>query len=242
MPDPRDHRHVRCVDGNRLVYVCGCVNVIDRESGILRSVVKCPAHLAERKEVGKLGMDYYATMGTVENGIPQCRRYLEQLREAIGHFPVAYGDLALEIGCGMSMYVPGLLADRYDYRGVEPSEWAAEWTASTFDVRVHRGTIQDYFDHYDVYPQLILAAHVLEHLDDAPGTIRRCAEALQPGGEFWIIVPDDEDPLNPDHMWFFSQDTLAANLKAAGLIVDRMAVRRYISRENFLYCRARKPG
>ena len=72
--------------------------------------------------------------------------------------------------------------------------------------------------------------------------IRKMAAYLDHGGELWIIVPDDSDPVNPDHLWFFTEATLRSTIEAAGLEVVRMAKRKYIERENFIYCRARKPA
>jgi hypothetical protein len=54
-------------------------------------------------------------------------------------------------------------------------------------------------------------------------------------------VPDDSDPVNPDHLWHFDERTLRGCVEAAGLVVERLVVRKYIERENFLYVRARKP-
>ena len=88
---------------------------------------------------------------------------------------------------------------------------------------------------------LILAAHVLEHLDDAPAAAAKCARLLAPGGELWVVVPDDSDPCNPDHVWMGGPDAWRACVEAAGLAVERVAVRRYIQREQFVYIRARKP-
>lgn len=243
MPDPRKHRHVTSVDGDRLTYVCHCVNEITRPWGVLRSVSKCPEHTAEQKEVGELGFDYYATMGTVEGGVPMCARYIGQLEEAIGAFPPApqrpAKAKALEIGCGMSMYVPALLAAGYDYLGVDPSPWACEWTRSTFNVKTHASTIETMgllTDEYD----LILAAHCLEHLGDSPRAIRGCYELLRESGSLFIVVPDDEDPLNPDHRWFWSTWSLRQCLEATGFSVVKIATRKYIERESFIYCHAVK--
>lgn len=87
---------------------------------------------------------------------------------------------------------------------------------------------------------LLLAAHVLEHLRDAPAAVDLCAGWLLPGGELWIIVPDDTDPVNPEHEWVFTPASLRRCVEDAGLTVERIEVRRRIERERFIYLRARK--
>lgn len=249
MADPRAHRHAREVDGNRIRYSCGCLNEIE-DSGVLRSVSKCKTHLKERRSPEFLRATYYEDLGCIVDGVPQCAHYLEELGEVLGGFPEASdGKRALEIGCGCSMYAPGLLARGYHYHGLEPSSWAAKWTESTFDVQVFECDL-------DAFTQggygedgdfaiggfsLILAAHSLEHMPDAPRAIRKCARLLDPGGELWVIVPDDEDPLNPDHNFFFSEPSLRRCVESAGLSVVTLESRRRVEHEEFIYLRASKP-
>lgn len=242
MIDPRTHRHARGVDGNRITYVCGCVNEVHAASGVLRSVSKCEGHRREQREPAHLGRSYYEGLGTIAEGVPRCAAYLAQLREAMGPFPcVPPGEsVALEVGCGCSMYAPGLIRRGFDYVGLEPNEWAARWTASTFDVPVLVETLESATLSPHGY-DLILSAHTLEHLADAPAALATMHSALRHGGELWLLIPDDTDPLNPDHLWFFSERTLRACLERAGFVTDLVATRKYIDRENFLYCRARRP-
>jgi SAM-dependent methyltransferase len=238
MTDPRQHRLVRKVDGNRMSYVCGCWNEIHEPSGVLRSLSKCAKHEAGRREVGALGREYYAELGTIDRvDLP----HVIQLTEALGPIPKAFGrQNATEIGCGASPYAGAIKAAGYDYLGIDPSQWATTYTRETHGVRARTATIEDSLLDVPI-EQFILAAHVLEHLADAPGIIIALARMLKPGGELWIIVPDDSDPINSDHIFFFNQDTLRGCVEAAGLEVRRLTMRKYIPRENFIYCRARKP-
>lgn len=82
---------------------------------------------------------------------------------------------------------------------------------------------------------------MIEHLDDAPAAIAGLAGMLTPGGELWIVIPDDSDPCNPDHVWFFAEASLRRAVELAGLVVARMRSFRRIAREEFIYCRAVKP-
>jgi len=243
MNDPRLHRYVRATDGDQIRYICGCVNEISEPFGVLHSVEKCEAHRGERKEAGELGREYYESLGTIKDGMPRCSDYMSQITEALGLFPQRKRNnspSALEIGCGISMYAPELFQCGHAYLGIDASAWACEFTATAFCATTIQTTLEDFTVPLEV--ELILAAHVLEHLDDAPAAIEKCSQLLQPDGQLWLIVPDDSDPLNPDHLWFFNEDTLRSCIEAAGLVVEKLAIRKYIDRENFIYCRARKPA
>ena len=76
---------------------------------------------------------------------------------------------------------------------------------------------------------------------DAPAAIRKCAEILAPGGQLWLIVPNDDDPLNPDHTWYFSEHSLRSVVASAGLEGVTISTYQRIERERFLYLRAVKP-
>ena len=76
---------------------------------------------------------------------------------------------------------------------------------------------------------------------DAPAAIRKCADMLAPGGQLWVVVPNDDDPLNPDHTWYFSEQSLRSVVASAGLGGVMISTCQRIERERFLYVRAVKP-
>jgi 2-polyprenyl-3-methyl-5-hydroxy-6-metoxy-1,4-benzoquinol methylase len=219
-------------------YPCGCVNQIHAPSGVLRSVEKCDKHRARQRRPETLERGYYEELGLLKGETP----HVGQLVEALGPIPPApdSDSLALEVGCGASPYVELLRDAGYCYLGIEPSEWAADWTRDRYGVAVRNATLEDSFLSLPLH-RVILAAHVLEHLEDAPAAIVGLAAMLKPLGELWVVVPDDSDPINVDHLWFFTTSTLRSCLESAGLVVEQMAVRKYVKYENFIYCRARKP-
>lgn len=224
-----------------MTYPCGCENQHTPPSGVLRSIRKCPKHKAKQRDPATLDESYYTELGVLKDGRLADTNHVAELVEALGEFTRFVGRTpALEIGCGASPYVAAILEAGHEYYGTDASPWAAQWMKETYGARVTVGRFEDVrlgWDH-----RLILAAHVLEHLDDAPAAIANCERLLCRGGELWIVVPDDSDPVNPDHIWFFDEFTLRACLEAAGLVVEKMAVRRYVPHENFIYCRARKPS
>ena len=239
MTDPRQHRHVRTVEADRITYRCGCVNEVTTPHGLLRCLVKCKGHQAEYRPVERLDRAYYEELGARSPEAPD--RYLSELVEALGPFPEAGAvDTALEVGCGTSPYVPAIRAAGWHYMGMDASAWAVEWMRGQYGKwSTFQGRIEDIEP--DGQCGLILAAHCLEHVQDMPWAIRLLASLLYRGGELWIVIPDDSDPVNPDHLWFANPVSLRSCVESAGLAVERLVVRRYIQRESFLYLRARKP-
>jgi SAM-dependent methyltransferase len=143
---------------------------------------------------------------------------------------------ALEIGCGLGMLAPLLMREGYHYTGIEPDSEAASWCESTFDVVV----IEQPFENVTLSPDfdLIAACHVFEHMHDAPAMIAKAIGLLRPRGKLLVVVPDDSDPVNPDHRWFFTAPNLESTLRAAGAINIRTAVFRRVAHENFIYAYA----
>lgn len=223
------------------IYACGCRNVPHAPTGALRSLRKCERHRALRRDPSSLGQSYYEELGLLVGGRPAVTRHVDELVEALGPFPRACpGALALEVGCGASPYVAAIKAAGYIYMGIEPSQWAAGWMFRTHFVGVRCASLEN-LDLPLPVNSLILAAHVLEHLPDAPSALRSLAGMLAPLGELWVIVPDDLDPLNPDHTWFFTAESLRSAAELAGLSVLALETRRYVPHENFLYMRAARP-
>lgn len=239
------------------MIACPCVNVVNPEWGILHSIEKCAGH---RKEaVAAVVRDYahFSELGAIVDGIPQHLKYTSELLEPLDAMEVVVpgsdgGDL-LEIGPGLGMYTSFFLQRGYKYQAVEPCSWAAQWIRNTFLVPVFEGSFEDYVPEprASFFPNLIrsrfprlfegiVAAHVIEHMVDAPGALQRIHGMLDEDGRLYMIVPDDEDPWNPEHLWFFTPDSLESTLYKVGFRDVRIATRRRIEREQFLYAWARK--
>lgn len=63
----------------------------------------------------------------------------------------------------------------------------------------------------------ILCSHVLEHLSDPAGFVRRVAECLRPGGAFIGLVPIHERVMEPRHVQRLDEGKIRALGAAAGL-------------------------
>lgn len=212
---------------------CSCQNAVHSPTGAIRAVSKCEPHRRAYRDPTTLDERYF-----VENAAFG-GTHLPELLEALGPFPAAMGSrAALEIGCGCSPYAGAIRAAGWRYSGIDVSPWAARWTAGRYGVSTW---VADWESWSPPGPcGLILAAHVIEHLIDAPAAFAKIAASLEPKSELWIVIPDDSDLANPDHLWFFNEQSLTRAVSLAGLRVAALAKFRRIERENFLYCRAIK--
>jgi SAM-dependent methyltransferase len=181
---------------------------------------------------------YYRALGALEVNAPM--QYCDELIEAIGVIPP--GHRAVEIGGGVSPYVNLLQSQGYTYTLVEPNFWACSETKARYlNVNViptafpFEGSMR-LFDNHD----LVLAAHVLEHIKNLRSAMEQINAALVPGGHLIIIVPDDTDQWNPDHVWFFNERSLRHLLIRFGFEVLRMSTHQRVTHEKFIYCLGKK--
>jgi 2-polyprenyl-3-methyl-5-hydroxy-6-metoxy-1,4-benzoquinol methylase len=221
-----------------MTYPCGCVNEVHL-SGVLQAVHKCDHHMARYRDPTTIDGAYYAELAVLDGSALMNTAHVAELAEALGPIPRATGSgVALEVGCGVSPYVGTIRDAGWSYEGLDASMWAVSWTSDHWSVPVSCGLWEAWQPPHRY--GLILAAHVLEHTVDAPASLAKMAGSLEPGGTLLVVVPDDSDPVNPDHTFFFTTYTLRGCAEAAGLTVDRLEIRRIVERENFIYLRARK--
>lgn len=214
---------------------CGCV--VRRDAcGLWKNVYRCASHVADvaRRPTGE---ELYRNLGAISAGsIPGHARYANELLEALPGWKPLVGPgarRALEVGAGMGMYAPWLMQNGYSYEAIEPEPWGAEWIASVFHAPVFRGSAFEYKPLRSY--ALIVAAHVVEHMVDAVAALCLFRSWLNLDGELVMIVLDDEDMWNPEHVWFGDERSWRGVLKEAGFHQARCATRRRIERESFLY-------
>ena len=61
---------------------------------------------------------------------------------------------------------------------------------------------------------------------------------LLSGGRLVVLVPDDRDLTNPDHLWFFNVDGLQKMITAAGFTVTEIHQKSIVKHEDFIFCTA----
>lgn len=214
---------------------CDCHVQADPATGVLRGYTKCRHHVRALLKEMRDEQVHYASLGAMDH--PDA--YITEFTECFGPLATVDGGAALEIGAGTSPYIPMLQDCGYTYTAVESSPFAAAWLRQQPAVEVIE---QDWEQMHQRLPvSLILAAHCIEHMRDAPLAVQQMANVLVPGGLLYIIVPNDEDLCNPDHWWFFTEASLRATVERAGLQVKTITSRRRIERESFIYCQAVKP-
>jgi len=136
----------------------------------------------------------------------------------------------MEVGCDVGYLLSTVRADGFaQLYGCEPNRLAREQAA-----RVPGATISDLFyeqwnlpqDHFDV----LTLIHVLDHLVDPMGVLKKAHKELKSGGLVFAVVHDVEcliaklsgerfPPYNLYHHYFFSKKTLRRLLEVAGFEV-----------------------
>jgi 2-polyprenyl-3-methyl-5-hydroxy-6-metoxy-1,4-benzoquinol methylase len=98
---------------------------------------------------------------------------------------------ALEVGCGAGWLLKSLARAGWQVEGFEWDEKAAEVARRTSGRRVTVGDFQKHAIPFATY-DLVVLHHVLEHLPDTRGCLRKIAEILAPGGRAVLIYPNVE--------------------------------------------------
>ena len=140
---------------------------------------------------------------------------------------------ALDIGCATGALLAVLRDRGWDVRGIEISTQEAEYA------RRERGlTVTDIPLEKNNFPPrsfgVVLASHLIEHLNDPGAFVREVHRILAPGGRFFVTTPNIDGfqarlfgarwrSAIFDHLYLFSVKTLGALLKAAGFRVERIA-------------------
>lgn len=211
---------------------CGCLHSLHLKTGYIFSLNKCKFHTVNSPK--DLGSEYsiYSSILNQEGEIMPSP-HMDELESQLGELPDGSGKSALEVGGGISPYVTKLLALGYRYIGVEPSEWAAQWMRNRFKVTMIAELLGDLItgEKFD----LVLAAHCLEHMPDPLKSLAKMASLLKPQGKLYIVVPEGTDLYNPDHLVFFTQDSLTRCAEEVGLRVLKSTVHRYVEHERFIY-------
>ncbi len=138
----------------------------------------------------------------------------------------------IEVGCGLGYLLADLRDDGWDAVGVEPLAEAAEYAREDLRLDVQPTILEDAGlpdESFDV----VVMLHVVEHVPDPLGTFREIARILKPGGVFVCETPrydsllfrllrHRERSVSCDgHIFFFTEATLAATGRRAGMELDR---------------------
>ncbi len=217
---------------------CGCVNILDEASGALRCKKKCAEHYRQVQESPPHDIEYYHSLiGAWREG--KKPSHMSELVEAIDPFPpVESLQSVLELGCGFSPYAADLKQLGYNYYGLDSADVAIVEMRQRGFTAVRMDYEREFF--FDV--NVILAAHFLEHVKDARDVLKRMRANLLPDGKLVLVLPDDTDLYNPEHYWFFKEESLCRMVQQAGFEILRSATRFIVPKENFIYVLAQRKG
>lgn len=161
------------------------------------------------------------------------RRVMALLRRLAKTGPIR----VLDVGCGdgrlLDWYAASRAGDRLETHGIEMNEAAAA-IASRRGHRVVTGRFEVDRELEAGSFDLILASHVIEHVDDPRQFASRAAELLAPGGLFVVATPNwnslDARRLAgdwggnhfPRHWTLYDEETIGTVAGLAGLELERV--------------------
>lgn len=132
----------------------------------------------------------------------------------------------LDVGAAIGVFLNEAKKKRWSVAGVEPSLWSVKQAKKLFGLKIRQGTDKDLkqFGHrFDV----VTLWDVLEHVDNPLATLKRCRQALKPGGilafstvdigSIYARLTGKRWPwLMKMHIYYFDKTTIKKYLVKAG--------------------------
>jgi predicted TPR repeat methyltransferase len=148
---------------------------------------------------------------------------LQSIFDRIGESFPRPGWRVLEIGCGQGHLLNLLKQKGMEVQGMEIAERLVHDCRDKFGLNVARGTIRQ-MPAFDSLFDVILAYHVLEHLDEPSNFFKKAQGLLKEGGFIFVEVPvpdlsrlsrlqqmnEVSGYANRSHLYHFRPDTLSA--------------------------------
>lgn len=206
---------------------CNCKYGV-HESGARYRLTRCKKHASSHPVQNVFVRKHYEHMGTLEPDTEHVNEFIENFG------PLRPGKTLLEVGAGVSPYAQMVVDAGFSYHGTDWSPFACE-TMERRGFAMTCGLFDDIKpDKFDA----IISAHFLEHVN-APQALAKMAAMLNPGGLLYLLIPDDSDLHNQDHIWFFSEQSAIRLLESTGFKVESSAVKQIVAKEKFMYFVAR---
>jgi len=132
----------------------------------------------------------------------------------------------LDIGCGTGSFLEAMKADGWDVYGLEPDAEARALAEKKTQQKL--GTPDEIYSLAGQTFDLLTLWHVLEHVHDLQGYVKRFGSILKPGGYLVIAVPNytSADARRygkywaaydvPRHLYHFSPKAMTALIEGAG--------------------------
>jgi 2-polyprenyl-3-methyl-5-hydroxy-6-metoxy-1,4-benzoquinol methylase len=173
---------------------------------------------------GRSGAGYVDYAGSEAILRAEFRSTIAALREV-----VPSGRL-LEIGAAYGFFLLEAKPN-YEVHGVEIADEAAA-SARARGLNVQTGSLdREVFERIGPV-DVVVMLDVIEHLEDPFAALSLCSEFLREGGAVMLTTPDFASPLArlagrtwrnmtpPQHLWYFTPDSLAKLAAAAGLTIE----------------------
>jgi 2-polyprenyl-3-methyl-5-hydroxy-6-metoxy-1,4-benzoquinol methylase len=137
----------------------------------------------------------------------------------------------LEVGCATGALLEFLVWRGWEAQGVEISETQAEYARSERKLTISTLPLEE-----NKFPQgsfsLVVASHLIEHLNEPAVFVRELRRILIPGGRCIITTPNCDGfqarlfgskwrSAIFDHLYLFSKKTLARLLEQEGFIIEK---------------------
>lgn len=139
------------------------------------------------------------------------------------------GARVLDVGASSGEFTYVMQRAGFAARGIEPNQGYAAFARRTYGVDVETGGLED----ADIAPgscDLVTLNHVVEHLADPWGALRRIHGWLAPDGLVFLEVPNlagvrkqAATTFHVAHVWNFTPETLALLAWQAGFVNSRPA-------------------
>lgn len=154
----------------------------------------------------------------------------ESAGAAVMWLPASLRGRLLDVGCGDGSFLTRMRRLGWHVSGLEPDPLAAEVARRRSGAEVVPGKLGEVsfagapFD-------VVTLSHVIEHVDDATGTMKECAALLRPGGRLVMVTPNTSSLgcrlfgrswvhwSPPQHLVLFTPRLLRASAERAGLRV-----------------------
>jgi SAM-dependent methyltransferase len=182
--------------------------------------------------------DYYAGAyevdreGYLRNLRRHGRRDLRRLERMI-----APGRM-LEVGCSWGFFLEAARSRGWQVEGVELSDSTARWANENLGLNTACGTIEDSPFNGEAAFDVVVAWHVIEHVQEPMNFLKIARERLRPGGLLALRTPNIRSVsarINgwvwqwvgaPAHLSLFSPKSLGLATERAGFSVRYVATRR----------------
>lgn len=138
----------------------------------------------------------------------------------------------LEIGCATGALLSAFVEAGWEAVGVEAGPSMAEYARKVFGLDVRTGTLDEAGierGRFDV----VMATHLIEHLNEPRRFLRQVRDALRDDGALYLVTPNSDGfqawllgsrwrSAIRDHLYLFSARTMGAMLAEEGFTVEYM--------------------